>query len=171
MKKNKKIFIICGIIVILIIIVLILFLFFNNNKDNSSSKKENVTNENEDCDSITGGSFSLIFKTNGGENIQSLKVCIACSPDSYESIPIPKRYGYTFEGWYIDDAFSTKFSGSTTAEVKPISKLDDKNCIIGYKDIYLYAKWIDENGKATISEDKNDTSENKDNNKSNKNNN
>lgn len=90
------------------------------------------------CNSITGGSYTLNFVTNTDQQIESKSVCIACPPDSYEALP-------TFdglEGWYYDAEFTKKVEASSTIDINPVPIYDakDKKCVVGYKNITLYAK-------------------------------
>ena len=62
------------------------------------------------------------FETNGGTEIQSVKVDKGNCIDEPAQ---PIREGYTFDGWYIDSDFEDKFYFIT-----PIGK-----------DVTLYAKW------------------------------
>ena len=67
-----------------------------------------IFKSNKECVPFTGGSFSIIFNTNGGDEISSMSVCIACSPDSYLDLPVPVRDGYVFDGWYYDNGLGIK---------------------------------------------------------------
>ena len=92
------------------------------------------------CVPICGGAYNLYFETGSEEKIDSIHVGIACSPDSYPKMPIPKKEGYHFLGWYYDKEYQSKVEATTTREVKP-SPLKKKDCIIGYQDITIFAKW------------------------------
>ena len=71
-----------------------------------------------------------------------MHICIACSPDSYEDLPIPIRDGYKFDGWYYDKEFKNPVEGTSSLDIKPIIITSKKEwCIIGYKDMTIYAKW------------------------------
>ena len=67
----------------------------------------------------------VTFNPNGGTVIPTSKVY---STTTYGELPIPTRYGYLFDGWYLEDTFETKVTSSTTFPNK--------------KNITLYAKWI-----------------------------
>ena len=90
------------------------------------------------CNSITGGAYTLNFVTNTETTLDSKAVCIACAPDSYDELPVVEGS----EGWYYDAEFTQKVEGTKTSDVKPVAIYDakDKNCIVGYKNITLYAK-------------------------------
>ena len=90
------------------------------------------------CESITGGSYTISFVTNNETTIEDKAVCIACAPDSYEELPVVEGS----EGWYYDAEFTKKVEGTLTSDVKPepIYNATDKNCIVGYRNIKLYAK-------------------------------
>lgn len=144
--KFKKIFIIF-IPTIVVVSIVGVYLFLNNKptsnikKDNNVIKNKKETKKEEKCTPIDGGSFSLILNTNGGEQISNMSVCIACSPDSYENIPTPKRDGFNFDGWYYDKEFKNKISFTNTKDFKAVQEKDKKGCVIGYKNIEIFAKW------------------------------
>ena len=96
-----------------------------------------------ECHPITGGGFTLIFDTNGGNKIESIHVCVACSPDSYDKLPTPIRDGYRFDGWYYDKDFKDAVIGTSTLDIRHNTITSKKEwCIIGYKDVTIYAKWV-----------------------------
>lgn len=109
------------------------YCIYSNNTDKAVNVK---------CEEFTGGSFDLVFETNGGNELNMLGVCIACSPDSYPELPIPTKKGYKFEGWYYDEELTNKVSAITTNEITPVEKLDKNGCRTGYEQIKLYAKWL-----------------------------
>lgn len=63
----------------------------------------------------------LNFETNGGNQIESVKVKIG---DNY-TLPVPTRSGYEFDGWYTDE----QFSGSAVESIE------------AKEDATFYAKW------------------------------
>ena len=85
------------------------------------------------CCLVACTSQTVSFKTNGGTQIQSVKVDKGNCIDEPTQ---PTREGYTFDGWYIDSDFEEEFDFTT-----PI----DKN-------VTLYAKWTSEL-KYTLSSD------------------
>ena len=62
----------------------------------------------------------VYFATNGGESLAPMRATTLNSP------PTPKRSGYKFEGWYLDEQL-------TQSAVFPIKLTND---------ISLYAKWL-----------------------------
>ncbi|MBR3210961.1 MAG: InlB B-repeat-containing protein [Bacilli bacterium] len=118
-------------VIILIVVFIVLFLLFLRYR---FIKKRR-------CVPFSGGSFQLIFHTNGGDEIPNMHVGIACSPDSYDDIPIPVRKGYQFDGWYFDKEFSKKIEFENSREFKPVPDLNRYKCVIGFQDIEIYAKW------------------------------
>ena len=72
------------------------------------------------CVPICGGAYNLYFETNCEEKIDSMHIGIACSPDSYDDLPIPKREGYRFEGWHYDKDLKEKVETTNTRDVKPL---------------------------------------------------
>ena len=119
------------VIILITIVVGISFLFL--------TYKNNSTNIN--CVPFTGGSFNIYFKTNGGNDIPVMHVCIACSPDSYEEIPIPVKEGYIFDGWYYDEDFKERVEYTNSRDFTPVPNYDENGCITSYKNIVMYAKW------------------------------
>ena len=105
-----------------------------------NTKKEEI-NEEEPCYSITGGGFTISFNTNSDIKLGDINVCIACAPDTYEDLPIPERLGYTFGGWYYDEELTNKVEATNTLDITPQPIYKQENCISGYKNITLHAKW------------------------------
>ena len=86
-----------------------------------------------------GGSHKIVkFETNGGNSIDDISICVACSPEIV-TLPIPIKSGYTFEGWYADSNLTTKVEG-TTNDVRNAVWTEVDACD---KETTLYAKWID----------------------------
>ena len=142
---KKKGIVIALIIVLVLIVGFVCTMGYYQNKEKTKNE-ENTNNNNEvkkDCMPFTGGSYNLVFDTDGGTEIESMSVCIACSPDSYEDIPIPEKEGYTFDGWYSDKKLTKKIDYTNTKDIKAIPEYDEDKCMIGYKDITLYASWSD----------------------------
>lgn len=108
-------------------------------------KKE--TPEIEECHSITGGGYNITFNTNSEISVNDIHVCIACPPDSYDKLPIIEKDGYIFDGWYYDLELTKKVEVTTTLDITPQPIYQKENCITGYKNITLHAKWniIDKN--------------------------
>jgi hypothetical protein len=123
------------IIIILVTVVagLITFLTIKGLKQ----KKENPV-----CEGIDGGSFVVTYKANMGEDPVRSSVCIGCAPDTYEALPKPEKTGSIFDGWYYDEKFNRKVEGTTTLDIKPVENTRE-GCRIAYKDVLLYAKWVD----------------------------
>lgn len=120
-------------------ILLLSFLVFK--KDKKSDPKTNG------CDNITGGSYNLIFNSEG-EVLQKMSICISCPPDTYEDLLVPEKEGFIFEGWFYDEALENAVSASNSIDIKPVAKKDKKDCTVGYEDINLYAKWTKEGNKS-----------------------
>lgn len=131
-KYNIKSSIIINVIALIISILSFIMIFINN-----SLILENTDN----CDNMTGGGYNIYFNTNSDRTINSMHVCIACSPDTYEKLPTPTKDGYIFSGWYYDKKLKNKVNVSSTIDISPIPDKDKTGCLIGYKDINLYAKW------------------------------
>lgn len=153
---KKVLFVIVPICIIGIISIVVI----NNNHTNKqiNNDKKQISNKQkskkEECTPITGGGFNLVFNTDSDKQIESMHVCIACSPDSYEDLPKAEKEGYTFEDWYYDKELTKKVEGTKTLDIKPIPN-KKKNCIIGYKDITLYAKYTKIEQRVEENEQKN----------------
>lgn len=145
MKKKLLIIGIC-IIVILVITAIIYIFFYQKNKNNIKKEEKSIVKKEkkEKCISFTGGAFNIFFNTNGGNEIENMHVGIAVSPDSYQDLPTPVKEGYKFEGWYYDKEFTNKVEVKNSKDIKPIPEYNKNNCMIGYKDIELYANWTEE---------------------------
>ena len=102
--------------------------------------EEEPVKEEETCHSITGGSFNVTFNTNSDVVLENVSVCIACPPDTYAQLPVLTKAGYTFDGWYYDSEFTKKVEGTTTLSITS-SPIYEKNCIKGYNNVTLHAKW------------------------------
>ena len=98
---------------------------------------------NIECPNYTGGSFELIYETNGGNKLENTKVCRGCAV--YSDLPTPTKSGYIFDGWYYDSALTKKVETKNTSDIKVSKKYDKNNCHIGYKNVTLYPKWIEKN--------------------------
>ena len=105
--------------------------------------KLNITKDEpkEECHSITGGGYDVIFNTNSNIILDNIHVCIACPPDTYLELPTLKQTGYIFDGWYYDEELTKKVEASTTLDITPNPVYKEENCITGYNDITLYARW------------------------------
>lgn len=147
MKKRNIILISIVLFLFLGVITGVLILSKNNNK--VIEKKLNKTSDKSiirkrECTPISGGSFNLIFDTAGGDSIDSMSICISCNPDSYKDIPIPTKDGYKFLGWYTDREYTNMITSTNTKDFKSVPKYDDYKCMIGYEDMTIHAKWIED---------------------------
>ena len=135
-NKNKykiRISVIVNVIGLIISFLSFVMIFFNDSGI--------IIENGSDCDYMTGGGYNIFFDTNSDIVLGSMHVCIACSPDSYEALPIINRDKYTFMGWYYDKGLKNKVNVSSTMDIDPVPDKDAKGCLVGYKDIKLYAKW------------------------------
>ena len=89
----------------------------------------------------------VTFNTNGGNKIEKTTVdLIKKLGEEYtpHKIPKPTKSGYTFDGWYYDEALTDKVETSYLEELKYTEKYDEKGCPIDNKcdaNIEIYAKW------------------------------
>ena len=146
---KKYIIIISVIFLILIVIITCIFDYYSNKEKTRKEVNKVLDKEKvkKTCAPFVGGSFNLIFNTNGGEEIESMSICIACSPDSYKDIPIPVKEGYKFLGWFTDKEFTNPIHFTNTREFKSVPKYDKNDCMVGYEDIKIYAKWSKDGDK------------------------
>lgn len=127
--------------VILIVIVLLVgggvFYLYLNTKDEYK------------CKDIAGGEFSIVFDTNGGVKIDDISVCIGCENSLAGELPVAeRRYSvttskeYAFEGWYYDRKLTNKVKSNKISDLELFKILNSHNCLVGYGNINLYAKWV-----------------------------
>lgn len=86
---------------------------------------------------------SIIFNTNGGNTITNYQKCTPATSTSNNSspLPVPARTGYEFVGWYADQTLETRINATTIEEINTPTITDSNNCITGYQNVNLYAKW------------------------------
>lgn len=87
-----------------------------------SCKTKNKNNTPENPGPVVTTKYTVTFVTNGGTNVNSIEV----DAGSTVTLPTTTRDGYTFEGWYKDQAFNTAFTEGTTITANTT----------------LYAKWV-----------------------------
>ena len=75
---------------------------------------------------------TLDFDTNGGSSVSSIDTK---KGNTYGDLPTPTKSGYTFGGWYLDSALTTKVSSTDTID--------------STGNITLYAKWVDNSSSNT----------------------
>ena len=124
--KLKIVFFILFIIFVIIGTISLIYKYIFDTRDNN-------------CVPFSGGSFHINFVVNGREKLSSMLVGIACSPDSYDNLPIPVRDGYLFEGWYYDEELTKKVEVTNSVDIKPVPRFDNK-CQVGFEDIIIFAK-------------------------------
>ena len=91
----------------------------------------------------------LKFEVNGGNSIDDYRYCSACKTITVGELPVAKREGYEFEGWYLDKALTLELidEGSTSSDPVYFDDSDyrrlkdSNNCEIGEDEITIYAKW------------------------------
>lgn len=112
----------------------------------------------EECGLIFSEKFfvTMKFETNGGEAISDLHYCYVngCGADSFK-LPIPKKEGYTFAGWYTENTYSQKLNETFSKSVdnNKIALIPDEvGCDVKKVHTVLYAKW-EEDAVTSCSED------------------
>lgn len=125
-SKSKKRKILLFLIIILLITLVVAFMFvFKNDKKNNK------------CD-LVQKEFNVIYNTSSDFKIDNSIV----NENSDDLLPIPERDSYKFDGWYYDEKLEKKVEGNSLKDITPIKDIDGNNCIKGYNDINIYAKWI-----------------------------
>ncbi len=92
------------------------------------------------CDPVEE-EFTVIYNTNGGNKIDSVKVTKA---NKSEAIPTPVREGYEFKGWYLDANLTQKANYKKLSDISAEKYISDDGCLIGYKNVTLYAGWYND---------------------------
>lgn len=143
--KKKGLVIASIVALVLIVSITCIFGYISSRDKTRKEVRESLDNNKitKQCIPFTGGSYTLKFDTLGGNEIEDMNICIACSPDSYKDIPIPEKEGFTFDGWYSDKKLTKKIDFTNTKDIKAVPKYDKDNCMTGYKNITLYANWSD----------------------------
>lgn len=93
--------------------------------------------------------FYIRLDPNGGKVDADALIdqCVECGDST--KIPEPTRDLYIFDGWYYDKQFTEKIKGDDSKDIKIEERRDSSNCLLGYKDIILYAKWKIDPDKTT----------------------
>ena len=87
-----------------------------------------ITFETTYCFMTFGETIEISFETNGGENIDNIIYSYGINSLT-NKLPIPKKDGYLFDGWYLENTYDT--------EVKSVPFPEFSNNEV----ITLYAKW------------------------------
>lgn len=93
------------------------------------------------CPSYTSGANSIVYNTNGGNQISNSSVCLVCGITSFPKLPVPTKSGYIFDGWYYDVDLTRKVDATTVDQVNFYSEYDTKGCKKPGSTTYLFAKW------------------------------
>ncbi len=94
-----------------------------------------------DCPDMDGVNSSVvIFDTLGGDKIENLTICVSC-PARMIELPVPKRNGYIFDGWYSDKTFTKKVEGGLNS----ITNVEWTKVGCYKTQTTIYAKWKNEN--------------------------
>ena len=88
---------------------------------------------------IGGGHYNIKFNVNGGEEIENAKVCSTCGDIFEYELPIPKKEGYAFIGWYSDKELTNKVEKLYDIDFEAVR--DGRGCETGELRANLYAKW------------------------------
>jgi len=62
-----------------------------------------------ECGEIVGEKFTLFFEENGGAELENIS---RVGGSLIGTLPVPSREGYSFEGWFADEALSTEFTAT-----------------------------------------------------------
>ena len=97
------------------------------------------------CVGVSADTYRLDFKSNGGNDIDSISKVVAHLPLlEFENtvLPTPTKEGYKFEGWYADEALTIKIDNLTEDFEKLIFEEEVKyTCPTGLHIAKVYAKW------------------------------
>ena len=92
----------------------------------------------ENC--MSGGYAMYVrYQTNGGQ--EEKNDFIVVNSNIIKKLPIPKKDGYVFAGWYYDKELTDRVTTNILPKLKKDKKTDANGCAM-YGDITLYAKWI-----------------------------
>ena len=94
------------------------------------------------CNEMENNKYSIIFHSNGGEEIETIDICDDCIRPEDNSLPKLTKKDYVFGGWYYDSIFLMKVDGKTIDELKVEIEKDEMGCDYKYKNVNLYALWI-----------------------------
>ena len=111
MDKKKKIIIISSVVALILVIGLAIFLLTRDGKKDDDKPTPTPTPV------IAKESFIISFDTDGGEELEDLKV----EKGKEFILPTPKKDGYEFDGWYLDDKAvdsSYEFTEDVTLKAK-----------------------------------------------------
>lgn len=145
MNKNLKV-----ILATLVTICVVGTLAFSDiNRSYAIGKIDEIDNIDEGCIVYRCAKTNKVitFNTNGGNKIENATVkFLKIMGEEYtpHKIPEPTKSGYTFDGWYYDEALTDKVETSYLEELKYTEKYDEKGCPIDNKcdaNIEIYAKW------------------------------
>lgn len=121
-------------------------------KDYQEKETTNKTT-NPICKDLTDDQkkYYVRLDANGGFVEQTMfEQCSTC--DNNVELPEPEKSNHTFDGWYLDKQFTNKVVGNNTINLEKNPKRNTEDCIIGYKDIFLYAKWIENETETTTTQ-------------------
>ena len=111
-----------------------------NNKEKgklfSSDISKTIVKKKEKCKEVNN-KYKIILITNNDNKVESIETCTDCDD---KELPNLTRDGFDFAGWYYDSDFKTNVNSSKIKELTKKEKKDN-NCLIGYEDITVYAKW------------------------------
>lgn len=110
---------------------------------------KNEAGKGQACSSalIDNSDFKVTFETDGGiitaNNITythyEILQCPNCGTGT--TLPTPTRNKDVFQGWYYDREFKDKVDVNSTNLLRKDVKKNSANCVVGYNDIKIYAKW------------------------------
>ena len=95
------------------------------------------------CPPIENDEFIIHFNSNGGNDIEDIKVNVNSLDMSDVKIDIPVREGYRFEAWYYDKNFLMRSDAEYIKDLELTYTRDNEGCENGYRDINLYALWFE----------------------------
>lgn len=91
------------------------------------------------CSANIDNTFNIKFETDGGTSIKSITQCVGCG--TYYDFQEPTKAGYTFDGWYLDKSYTEEVDPANTQYVPLREVIESSQCVTGYADVTVYAKW------------------------------
>ena len=138
-----------GIVILSIVIICSIVgitIFIHNKQTARKTVYTNLkkTDIKEECEK-PNNKYRIIFVTNYDSSLENIETCPTCED---QEIPIISQDNYDFDGWYYDKEFNNKINSN---KIKDLSRKEIRknNCLIGYEDITLYAKWIEKEQEQT----------------------
>ena len=135
---KKKYMIILSIFLVTSIVTISIVLKIKPNTKNSvhTNVVKPLVKKEEKCKEVDN-KYKVILVTNNDNKVENIETCTTCEDKELTNL---SKEGFDFDGWYYDSDFKTKINSNKIKELIKKEK-KEKNCLVGYEDITLYAKW------------------------------